>query len=74
MSELTNTIEDLYSKFVEHEKRILLLETELKEYMTNDKYEIYYEGAEKDGKCKWFTEYVKFIEPIIFENIEKFKK
>ena len=45
---------------------------ELKEYMTNDKYEIYYKGAENDGKFKWFTEYVKFIMPIIQENAEKF--
>lgn len=42
---------------------------ELKEYMTNDKYEIYYKGVDKD---KWFTEYVKFIMPIIQENAEKF--
>ena len=42
---------------------------ELKEYMTNDKYEIYYKGVDKD---KWFTEYVKFITPIIQENAEKF--
>lgn len=46
---------------------------ELKEYMTNDKYEIYYKGAEDDGKFKWFTEYCKFIKPMIFENVEKLK-
>lgn len=46
---------------------------ELKEYMTNDKYEIYYKGAEDDGKYKWFTEYVKFIMPMIEENVEKIK-
>ena len=45
---------------------------ELKEYMTNDKYEIYYKGAEHDGTFLWFTEYVKFIAPIIQENAEKF--
>ena len=45
---------------------------ELNEYMTNDKYEIYYKGAEHDGTFKWFTEYVKFITPIIQENVKKF--
>ena len=50
------------------------LSGELKEYMTNDKYEIYDKKAENDSKFKWFTEYVKFIIPIIFKEAKKFRR
>ena len=59
----------LYSKYLW--SFLATISGELKEYMTNDKYEIYYKGAENDGTFLWFTEYVKFMMPMIKTEVSK---